>query len=266
MPAKTKEPKRTEGKVPRKSSAKAKDKSQAEELNTDRQQKQQAKTTEKRETMSDQSDVVKKFAKTTSHVVLKAASILEEEIAAGIVAAKQVEKRFLSLNGLHSGEPDGVIQRFRKDAHEIVDIFLDLLSVATKYIGGLAQDGITIRGVEPQKKSGDIAAGQLPTLKATQSIKAGKSAEVAIVLENDSDNSTEEFNFYSTDLVNTSGDRISADRITFAPPLLTIGPHKTERAAIILSIPKGTPSGIYSGLIQATKRDQLRAVLVVQVD
>ena len=75
--------------------------------------------------MMDQLDKLKDSAGTPSNVVQRAASILEEEIAAGIVAAKQVEKRFIKVSELRSGKPDEVTQRFRRDSHEPIDILLD---------------------------------------------------------------------------------------------------------------------------------------------
>jgi geranylgeranyl diphosphate synthase type II len=62
---------------------------------------------------------------TTSDIVQRAALILKEEIADGIAAERQVEKHFTEVSQLHSGKPDEVIQRFRRDSHEPVHIPLD---------------------------------------------------------------------------------------------------------------------------------------------
>ena len=110
-----------------------------------------------------------------------------------------------------------------------------------------------------------MAPGQMPTLMMPNSIKAGESAEVPMTLENDSDKSTDELKFLSTDLVNASGDRISSEKTTFAPSSLIIGPNKAEKVTVTVRVPEGTPPGVYSGLVQATKLNQLRALLMVQV-
>ena len=72
----------------------------------------------------DQLDKFKDSAETTSNVVQMAASILQEEVAADITAAKLVEERFIKVSESHSGKPPGVIQRFRRNRHELVDILL----------------------------------------------------------------------------------------------------------------------------------------------
>ncbi len=73
-----------------------------------------------------------------SEIVHRAASILEEEIAAGIVAAKEIESRFVKHDGVSDSAPQEIIERFRKDAHEMTDVIMDLLSAITKNLGMLA--------------------------------------------------------------------------------------------------------------------------------
>ena len=210
-------------------------------------------------------DVIKGLANATSRVVQQAASILEEEVAAGIIAAKDVENRLINVEDLRSGKPDEVIHRFRRDAHEVMDIFIDLAHAATQYVGGLAQRVVTIRGSEKGKKP-DTASGQLPTLKTNKAMKSGEVAKIPMDLENNSDKIMDEFSFHSTDLVDASGRRIAAERITFTPSTLSLAPYKTQKVVVAVNIPAKTSAGIYSGLIRATKMDQLQAILVIQVD
>ncbi len=80
------------------------------------------KTTENGEPKTDQSGAITDFAETTSRVVQKAAAILEEEIAKGIIAAKQVEERLKNVSVLHEGNPVAMIEGFRKEAHEVAEM------------------------------------------------------------------------------------------------------------------------------------------------
>src|SRR6516165_8801662 len=57
-----------------------------------------------------QSEILKRFAESTSRVVQQAAYILEEEIAAGIVAAKQIEARLVDVDELRSEESNEVVR------------------------------------------------------------------------------------------------------------------------------------------------------------
>jgi hypothetical protein len=217
---------------------------------------------------SGNTNMFKEIADTTSEVVRRAASILEEEIAAGIVAAKEVEARLIDVKQTRGGKPEEVMLRFRRDAHDVIDIVMDLLSVATRTVGGLAQSAVKIVGGEGQVggQPSSSAATRVPTLSPSQPAHAGSTVEVAMSLENDSDAPTEEFAFHATDLVDAAGDRIPAEKISFEPSALVIAPHSRSRLSITVEVPGGTPAGVYTGLLQATKMSQLRAMLMLPIE
>jgi hypothetical protein len=91
------------------------------------------------------------FAETTSRVVQQAASILEEEIAAGIVAARQIEGRFVSIEQLRGGKPEEVMQRLRRDAHDVLDILVDLVHVTVRAAQTLAQRVVRVSAAVDRK-------------------------------------------------------------------------------------------------------------------
>lgn len=207
-------------------------------------------------------------AGTTSRIVQRAASILEEELANGIVAAKQVEMQFVDVDKLRGRDPEEVMQRFRRDAHEVVDILLDLVSVATNSLTGLAQRAIKISSGAVgggDERPAPTGASGIPALNIAQPVKPGGRVEVPMRLENDSDDGTETFTFMSTDLFSPSGERIPAQQISFVPETLTIAPRNTATVTVAINVPEGATVGVYSGLLQATKLNQLRAVVTVQV-
>lgn len=226
---------------------------------------------EENKTNSDSTETVRGLAGVAgvagvaSQVVFQAAAIMEEEIAAGIVAAKQVEKHFVNTSVPPSDRSNVLMQRFRKDLHEVVDMVLDVVDVATNYVGMPNQSDIRIRSVKQKEQSDHLANGQLPTLLMPEPANAGERVELTISLENNSTESTGEFGFASTDLISTSGNRISARQVKFAPPLVSIAAKETEEVTISVNIPRGKQIGTYSGLIQATRNYQLQAVMVVRV-
>lgn len=216
----------------------------------------------------DDINVLRGVAGATSRIVQQAASILEEEIAAGIVAAKRVEDRLIDVQKLRNGRTEEVMQRFRRDAHDVVDILIDLVNLTTNSLGGLAQRVVKIGGLDASgEKAGRMggAAGGIPSLAVTQAVRPGEAAQVPIMLENESDSATESFQFISSDLINAAGDRIAAREISFAPAALAIGPHNSATVTVTVNVPVGTKVGVYSGLLQATKLEQLRAVLTVPI-
>jgi hypothetical protein len=205
--------------------------------------------------------IFKTFADTTSQVVKQAASILEEEIAAGILAARQIEDKFIDSTELRSGKPDEVFQRFRRDAHEVVDIVLDIVSATGRNATSMAQRVISIRGGE---RNGPEAASTT-VLTMPQPIKGGQTGEVSLVIENDGDATAEPFELHSTDLISASGPRIAAEAVSFDPKVIRVGSHQNQRVLVRVTPPSATEPGVYSGLIQSSRPDQLRAVLTITV-
>lgn len=202
----------------------------------------------------------------TSRIVQQAASILEEELAAGIVAAREVEKRFVDVQRLRSADAQEVMQRFRRDAHDVVDILLDMVTVATNAVGGLTQRAVTIGS---PKRAGDAAPAAMagtPSLDVPYKVKAGESIELPLALENGGDAPTEALDFHSSDLVSAGGQRIEAGRVSFAPQSLVIAPRHSEVVKVTVAVPAGTPPGTYAGLLQASKLEQLRAIVTVQIE
>jgi len=212
--------------------------------------------------------MLKGFAEAATNIVARAASILEEEIAAGIVAAKKVENRFIDVNAVRTGKPEEVLLRFRRDAHEVVDILIDMAIVATNAVSGITRSAIKISGEMPGAAGGarPSARTPLPTVSPASPARAGTIAELFLSLENDGDTPTEEFAFHATDLVDPNGHRIMAKQISCTPSSLVIAPHDRAQLAISVAVPDGTASGVYTGLLQATKLNQLRAMLLVPIE
>src|ERR1700712_2742101 len=70
-------------------------------------------------------------------VINSAVNVLEEEIAAGILAAKRIEKKVIDVDGLRSNTDD-LVSRIRRDTHEALDIFLDAFAALSKQMGVLS--------------------------------------------------------------------------------------------------------------------------------
>ncbi len=63
-----------------------------------------------------------KIGKATSQIVQDAAALLDEELASGIVAARKVQQRFQDERKLDPSDLNEALQRFRGDAHQLVDM------------------------------------------------------------------------------------------------------------------------------------------------
>ncbi len=210
-------------------------------------------------------EIFSQVAKSTSRVVEQAASILEEEIAAGIVAARKVEDKFINTKAIRSEDKEALFSRFRVDAHEVVDIVMDVVNAVAKYGTRLTKRMITFSG--PLSKDEDEEfQSDIPKLTMPRPLKPGSTTEVPMILENRSEETTDVFSMFSTDLISNKGKRIGAVNVKFNPQTIKIGPLKKEQISIRVTIPKSAVPGEYSGLVQAANMDQLRAILILIVE
>src|SRR5688572_15221024 len=67
------------------------------------------------------SEQIKQISKVSSQIVKDAAVLLDEEIAVGIVAAKQMQRRFQKERRIDPSDFREAIQQFQEHAHEVVD-------------------------------------------------------------------------------------------------------------------------------------------------
>jgi hypothetical protein len=206
----------------------------------------------------------KSFSETSSKVAQQAASILEAEIAAGIKIANQTEQKFPQIEKFRSEKPDEVMQRFRRDAHEVVDIFIDVVGSTLKSVPSLADStlsrvgNVTVKPVKPEPK-------QNPVITA-EPVKAGQTAEIEMSFENNKDTETDELKLFSTDLLSNDGERLPSGLVTFTPQTFKIPPHQIKQATVTVAIPAETTAGTYSGLVLASNLPELKTELVIKVE
>lgn len=207
----------------------------------------------------------KSFSETTSKVVQQAAGVLESEIAAGIRIAQQTENKFPQVDKFRSEPPNDVIQRFRRDAHEVVDIFIDMVGATFKStpnlndVNFLRVGNVTVKPVQP-------TPAPRPVITSPAAVKAGGTAEIQISFENNRETETEEFKLYSTDLISSAGERLPAGLVKFAPPTMKIAPFQTMQATVTVAIPEETAPGTYSGLVLASNVNELRSEIIIKVE
>ena len=67
------------------------------------------------------SERLKQITKSSSQIVKDAAVLLDDEIAAGIVAAKQMQQRFQKERRVDPSDFKEAVQQFQAHAHEIVN-------------------------------------------------------------------------------------------------------------------------------------------------
>jgi hypothetical protein len=71
---------------------------------------------------------LRKISKSSAQIVKDAAALLDEELAAGIVAAKQVQRRFRKDRHIDPNDFKKSLEKFQGDAHEVVGLLDEQLS------------------------------------------------------------------------------------------------------------------------------------------
>lgn len=194
-----------------------------------------------------------------ANIVMRAASILEEEIAVGIEAAQEIESRYIDVAKLRNGDPDHVMARLRKDAHDIVDIAVDLVHAAA-----IALDRALTLEAGRALPPGNNGSRPMPAIEIPE-IKPGESGEVTFTLSNSDDTATPTFTFQTLGLISSKGTEIPATAVSLTPENIVIPPRGSIPLKVSIRVPPGTPPGHYTGLLQSSHLDGLCAKLGVTV-
>ncbi len=204
----------------------------------------------------------KKVVGEAQRIVKMATDILEEEIAAGIVAAKALEKKVIDVEKVRAQDSDHIISRFRSDAHEVIDMLMDVVSVAATQVEKASNKMVNIM---PEASKPTSQAVNVPVLQADQIMSAGAATEIKMQLQNDSKKQPMKVSLADADLFAPSGERILARNISVTPKTLTLEPGEKKQVIIQVKIPKNTKPGRYAGLIQDKNIENLQAMLAVEV-
>ncbi len=122
-------------------------------------------------------------SKSTAQIVKDAAALLDEELAAGIVAANQVQQRFRKEGRVDPRDFSNALQRFQTDAHEVITLLNERLDEmrsqenfdVVKKLVNRSHDMVDV-AVELVNSSAEIAnqLANLPIVKQNTGRRAGR--------------------------------------------------------------------------------------------
>ncbi len=203
-----------------------------------------------------------KMAGDAQRMLKSAVDVLEEEIAAGILAAKKLEKKVINVEEVRGDNPTELMSRIRRDTHDAIDIILDAVTVLVNQFSNLS-DTVT-RGREngtPENK-----VDHIPVVKNDEPVKAGNQIEIPILLSNDSKDQQMTVELNKSDLTGPGGNKILARNISLVPRLVVVDPAGKREVAIRIKIPKACIAGNYSGLMQDKQNQNIRTVIMIDVE
>jgi len=86
-----------------------------------RQKQNQGRAQGARRRRKSQNTSIEQIGESSSQIVLTAAKLLDEEVAAGIITAKKVQDRFAHEKRIDPSDFATTLQRFQADGHEVVN-------------------------------------------------------------------------------------------------------------------------------------------------
>ena len=179
-----------------------------------------------------------------STIVSQAASILDEEMARGVLAARQSSQAT-------PAPPDNLLLR---QVHDVVNQVAAIWPTLQRIQGqrlDLSQPGAS--GVDP-----------LAELRSPRTVKPGQRATISMTVCN-SESRPVRLVPVATDLLGSRGGRIACSLLEFTPIEFKLEPQEKKDVAIALIIPAETAPGCYSGLFVVRGVDYLRALITVEV-
>lgn len=185
----------------------------------------------------------------TAPIVAEAASILDEEMAKGVLAARGASQFPFRRDADQSGTLLGQV-------HDVIDniarIWPSLPGASTEWPGGSAAPA----------GNGDDEA--LQSLTPASVLRPGQCGTISMMLCNNEDRSVR-LTPISTDLVSSTGGRISSQLFEFVPGEVRLDPGEQKAVQGRITIPVESALGCYLGLWVVTGVDYLRALITIEV-
>jgi hypothetical protein len=200
-------------------------------------------------------------------VLSSAVNVLEEEIAAGILAAKKIEKKVINVDDVRSNN-ENLANRLRKDAHEVVDLLIDGLIAVTNQLKNLSNnindtnDALKKATTSSSTKSKTDAVA---ILQPDAPVKPGTTIMLHMQLSNDESTEAVKIALKKNDLIGASDHKIYSRHIRIKPSVITLKPNEEKEIAIQVKVPSACKTGHYTALLIDELNPKIKAVLNIEV-
>lgn len=197
-------------------------------------------------------------------IVSSAVNVLEEEIAAGILAAKNLESKLINVDEIRSDQ-DELINRIRRDTHEALDLFLDAFAALTQQLNGIIEkskpETVNSKNSEQKTSSSNF---ETIILEAEKIFKIGETAKFELQFSDEEDSS--KFHFIKSDLTASNNVKISSRNINITPVMFSLKAKQIAEVTIHIKIPKTAIPGFYHTLITDKYNPKIKIIVSLQVE
>ncbi len=199
-------------------------------------------------------------------IISSAVNVLEEEIAAGILAAKRIENKLIDVEEIRSN-PDDLINRIRRDSHEALDLYIDAFASISGKLNTIIES-LKSDPVEKPASSGSRSQNKKPdaiVLEPDKPLKPGESCSLSLILYEDNVGASGKVSLRKSDLLGPNNQLISQRAITIVPRTLMLKGHVEKEITITVKLPGKLLPGIYNALLTDIHNPLIRMILAIQV-
>ena len=201
-----------------------------------------------------------KVINNAQRILTSAVDVLEEEIAAGILAAKKLEKKVINVDELRNAAPEELMSRIRRDAHDAVDLLLDAITALSNQITSLTESA---NGAKT--KAAKRAAVEIPVVQNDIPAKPGQRVEIPVLITNHSTEKAMQVELVKSELIGPLGAKITTRSIDITPKSFMLVPEEAKEVLIKILIPSTSKPGSYSGLFQDINNPKMKTVVTIEV-
>jgi hypothetical protein len=208
-----------------------------------------------------------KILSSAQDIINSAVNVLEEEIAAGILAAKKIEKEVIDVDDVRQ-DPNDLMNRIRRDTHDAVDLFIDALTAITKHVTDLST---TLKTQNEAESTTETNAGQssndkkVSFIEPDNPLKPGEATSMTITLVDDEADKPVKIKIQKTDFTGPGNQSIYSRAIKVDPSEILLDPGKEKDITIQVNLPKNAAPGTYHALLTDANNHDFRVVIGIDV-
>ena len=184
-------------------------------------------------------------ARQAASIVTQAASILDEEMARGVLAARDSA----AAGPRNASDAPNVLRQM----HELVDNFASLWTRLATQVPGAGTASLATDETDA-----------VAEVRPRASVRAGERATVSMTLRN-RESRPVRLVPTATDLLGSRGGRIASGLLECTPAEVSLAPGEERDLTIATTVPRDAAPGCYSGLLVVSGVEYLRALVTIDV-
>ncbi len=196
-------------------------------------------------------------------IINSAVNVLEEEIAAGILAAKKIEKKIIDVDEIRDN-PDDLMNRIRRDTHEAIDLFMDVVTALTKHVTQLSSS-LEKQNGSPNNSPAHMNRSAINLIEPDEPLKPGETKSLQYILTDASVTTPVKIKIDKTEFKGVKQQSISSRAIKITPTTFLLKPGQEKEVSIQIKLPKKTEPGKYHALLTDENKKDFRMVLGIEV-